>query len=145
MKSGLTPASQTRPRVVSSQTTSTELEITMPYLVNNCFGPDDIERATVPFIIAIAAANKGAARMFLTCDALNLVVRGRADGLVADGYVPVKELIDEFIGKGGHIWVCRVCANVMGIAQDELIQGAEIGGAPDTMAFIETEGAQVLM
>jgi len=116
----------------------------MSYLINSCFGPEDAERATVPFILANAAAGKGQARAFLTCDALNLVVKNGADGVVADGYTPVKTLIDEFIGKGGHIWVCKVCAAVMGITQDNLVDGAEIGGAPNTMAFLD-DGAKVLM
>ncbi len=116
----------------------------MSYLINSCFGPEDAERATVPFIIANAAAGKGDARAFLTCDALNLVVKNGADGVAAKGYTPVKTLIDEFVEKGGHIWVCKVCAAVMGITQDDLIEGAEIGGAPNTMAFLD-EGAKVLM
>ena len=112
----------------------------MSYLVNSNHGPSDIERATVPFILGCAAANRGAARMFLTSDALNLVVRGKADGLQADGYPPVKELIDEFAQKGGLIWVCKVCAAAMGITQDDLVEGAEIGGAPNAMDFIESGG-----
>ncbi|MGI9395562.1 MAG: DsrE family protein [Boseongicola sp.] len=116
----------------------------MSYLINSCFGPEDAERATVPFILANAAAGKGEARAFLTCGALNLVVRDGAEGVVAEGYTPVGTLIDEFVEKGGHIWVCKVCAAVMGITQDDLIDGAEIGGAPNTMAFLD-DGAKVLM
>ena len=112
----------------------------MSYLVNSSFGPEDMERATVPFILACAAANRGEARMFLTCDALNLVVKGRADGLVADGYAPVKQLIEEFTTKGGLIWVCKVCAAVMGINEGDLVEGASIGTAPDSMDFIEAGG-----
>ena len=112
----------------------------MSYLVNSSFGPEDLERATVPFILACAAANKGDARVFLTCDALNLVVKGRAEGLTAPGYTPVLDLINEFTGKGGHIWVCRVCAAVMGIEDSDLVEGATIGGAPDTMEFLAGGG-----
>ena len=56
----------------------------MSYLINSSFGPEDMERATVPFILACAAANRGPARAFLTGDALIHVVNGRADGLVAE-------------------------------------------------------------
>ena len=112
----------------------------MSYLINSSFGPEDLERATVPFILANAAAGRGEARVFLTCDALNLVVKGRAEGLVAEGYTPVAQLISEFVEKGGLIWVCKVCAAVMGITQDNLVEGAEIGGAPNTMDFLEAGG-----
>ena len=116
----------------------------MSYLINSSYGPENLEKATVPFVIACAAANKGDARAFLTSGALNLVVKCKAEGITAPGYPPVKELIDEFVEKGGHIWVCRVCAKVMNITEDDLIDGAEIGGAPDAIAFLE-EGGKVLM
>ncbi len=112
----------------------------MSFLINSSFGPQDIEQATVPFILANAAAGRGEARVFLTCDALNLVVKGRSNGLGADGYTPIKTLIEDFVGKGGLIWVCKVCAAVMNITQDDLIDGAMIGGAPDTMDFLEAGG-----
>lgn len=116
----------------------------MSYLVNSSSGPADMERATVPFILACAAANRGPARVFLTGDALNLVVKGRANGLVAEGYAPVADLIAEFVEKGGIIWVCKVCAAVMGIAPEDLIEGAEIGGAPNSMDFLEAGGKVLL-
>ncbi|MCP4386623.1 MAG: hypothetical protein GY798_35315, partial [Hyphomicrobiales bacterium] len=46
----------------------------MSYLINSSHGPENLEKATVPFVIACAAANKGEARAFLTSGALNLVV-----------------------------------------------------------------------
>ena len=116
----------------------------MSYLVNSSYGPADMERATVPFILACAAANRGPARAFLTGDALNLVVQGRAAGLAAEGYTPIADLIAEFVKKGGIIWVCKVCAAVMSITADDLIDGAEIGGAPNSMDFLESGGKVLL-
>ncbi len=112
----------------------------MSYLINSSFGPADMERATVPFVLACSASNRGDARVFVTGDALNLIVKGRADGLAAEGYTPVKDYIDEFIGKGGLIWACPVCANAMGISAEDLIEGAELAGAPKTMDFLEAGG-----
>ncbi len=112
----------------------------MSYLINSSFGPADLERATVPFVLACAAANRGPARAFLTSDALNLVVKGRAEGLVAHGYPPVIALIQEFVEKGGLIWVCKVCAAAMEIDEANLIEGAQIGGAPHVMDFLEGGG-----
>ena len=116
----------------------------MSYLINSCWGTDDVDKATVPFIIANAAANTGDARMFLTCEALRLVTKDGADGVAAPGYAPVKDLLEEFTGKGGRIWVCRVCASVMNITDDDLVDGVKIGGAADSIAFLES-GAKVLM
>lgn len=112
----------------------------MSYLVNSSFGPADLERATVPFILACSAANRGPARMFLTGDALHLVVKGNASGMVAEGYPRVADLMTEFVEEGGIIWVCKVCAAAMGIEAADLIEGAEIGGAPNAMDFLEAGG-----
>lgn len=115
----------------------------MSYLVNSSFGADDPERATVPFILACSAANSAKTKVFLTGSALRLVTKVQNTNVVAEGYTPVRDYIDEFVGKGGEIIICRVCANVMNITEDDLIDGAVIGGAPDTIAFLEA-GAKVL-
>lgn len=116
----------------------------MAFLINNAWGNDDLEKATVAFVVANAAAGKGGARVFLTNAGLMLAVTGQADALQADGYPPLKELMDGFVAKGGVIWACKACADVKGITQDDLIAGAEIGGAGHTMGFLEN-GGQVLM
>lgn len=120
------------------------LEIRMSYLINSSHGPEDLERATVPFVLACSAANRAETRVFLTGDALNLIVTGRADGLAAEGYTPVKAYVDEFVEKGGRIWACPICANAMGITGEDLIEGAELAGAPKTMDFLEA-GAKTLV
>jgi len=116
----------------------------MAFLINNAWGNDDLEKATVAFVVANAAAGKGDARVFLANAGLGLAVKGQADTWQAEGYAPIKELMDGFVAKGGVIWVCKACADVKGITQDDLIDGAEIGGAGHTMGFLEN-GGQVLM
>jgi cysteine desulfurase len=93
---------------------------------------------------AMLAAGRGDARIFLTNDAINLAVKGKSDGLHAEGYAPVKDLIGGFVEKGGVIWVCKACADAKGLTQDDLIDGAELGGAGHTMAFLDA-GGQVLL
>ena len=116
----------------------------MAFLINNACGSDDLEKATVAFVVANAAASKGDARVFLANAGLALAVKGQADTWQAEGYAPIKELMDGFIEKGGVIWACKACADVKGISQEDLIPGAEIGGAGHTMSFLEN-GGQVLM
>ena len=71
----------------------------MSYLVNSSFGPEDLERATVPFILACAAANKGDARVFLTCTRQrevrqsSVLLQEVLDGLGADD----RRLHDELV------------------------------------------------
>jgi predicted peroxiredoxin len=116
----------------------------MSYLINNAWGENNVEKATVAFVVGNGAAGRGDARIFLTNDAINLAVKGKADGLHAEGYAPVKDLIGGFIEKGGVIWVCKACADAKGLTEDDLIEGAELGGAGHTMAFLDA-GGQVLL
>ena len=116
----------------------------MSYLINNAWGTDDVEKATIAFIVGNAAAGKGEARVFLTNRAVDLAVKGKASGLQADGYAPVDELMGAYVEKSGVIWVCKACADAKGITQDDLIDGAELAGAGHTIGFLEA-GGQVLI
>jgi predicted peroxiredoxin len=115
-----------------------------PTLIHNSFGADNIAKATVPFIIAGAAAAKGEATMFLTHEAIFLATKDGASGLQAEGYKPVADLVDAFVANGGTLWVCKACADAKGVAADDLRQGAEIAGAGHILGLIEN-GGQVLM
>ena len=116
----------------------------MAFLINNAWGNDDLEKATIAFVVANAAAGKGDARVFLTTAGLALAQTGKADDWHAEGYAPIKDLINAYVEKGGVIWVCKACADAKGITQDDLIAGAELAGAGHTMGFLEA-GGQVLL
>lgn len=65
-------------------------------LVNASFGTDDVERATVPFIVASAsAASDNETVMFLTAQSVKLATEGGAGagGVRCDGYPAIVELI----------------------------------------------------
>lgn len=114
-------------------------------LINNAFGKDDLAKATIPFIVGgAAAARDGKTAMFLTHEAIHLATDGGAEGLQAEGYKPLGELIDAYVNNGGIVWVCKACADANGVTAEDLIDGAQIAGAGHTLAFID-EGAQVLM
>ena len=116
----------------------------MAFLINNTWGQDDLEKATIAFVVGNAAAGKGDARVFLANAGVDIALKGKADTWQAEGYAPVQELVDGFRGKGGVVWVCKACADAKGITQDDLIEGAEIAGAGHTMGFLEA-GGQTLM
>ena len=114
------------------------------YLINCRDGANDVERATVSFIMALSAATNNAdTAVFATSDAANLCVKGGTDNLVAPGYEPLGGLVEEFVDNGGVIWLCPVCAKAKGITTDDLIPGVELAGVPRTMEFMAS-GAQVL-
>lgn len=113
------------------------------YLVNATYGPEDAEKATIAFILAFTSSKTNETAVFVTSGAANLLVRNDRPEVRAEGYEPLNGLIDGFIGNGGKIWLCPACAKAKGIAQDDLIEGVEIAGAPKTMAFL-ADGAKVL-
>lgn len=114
------------------------------FLINCADGINDIERATVSFVMALAAVtNNAETAVFATSDAAGLCVKGGTDNLIADGYEPISGLVEEFIDNGGKIWLCPVCAKAKGITQDDLRDGVEIAGVPRTMDFM-SQGARLL-
>lgn len=114
------------------------------FLINCSNGANDVERATVTFIMALSAASHNAqTAVFATSDAADICVAGATDDMCAPGYEPLSGLMDEFIDNGGVIWLCPVCAKAKGITSDDLRPGVEIAGVPRTMEFMAS-GAQLL-
>ena len=113
------------------------------YLVNCQEGSNNIERASISFVLAATASKTCETAVFATADAASLCVKGGADNLVHEGMEPLEDLMNQFIGNGGSIWLCPICAKVKGITESDLREGVEIAGAPRTMAFLES-GARLL-
>ncbi len=113
------------------------------FLINCQNGANDVERATISFILAVTASKTAETAVFLSAEASRLCCRGGSENLVAEGYESLKSLIGAFLANGGHIWLCPACAKAKDISETDLIDGAEIAGAPRTMAFIAS-GAQLL-
>jgi peroxiredoxin family protein len=63
---------------------------------------------------------------------------------IADVGVPeVPEFLEQIVASGGHLWACRMSADMMHLAMDDLYEGVE--GIINASDFIEkTEGAQLL-
>jgi predicted peroxiredoxin len=114
-------------------------------LVNATYGTDDVERATVPFVVSSAsAASDNETVVFMTAQSVHLATRGGADGVQGDGYPAIADLIAATIENGGKIWVCPACASANGITEDDLIEGASIVGAVGTIGFL-ADGARTIM
>jgi len=63
---------------------------------------------------------------------------------IADIGVPeVPEFLEQIVASGGHLWACRMSADMMHLDQSDLYQ--EVEGIISAADFIEkTEGAQLL-
>ena len=114
-------------------------------LINNAYGSDDVAKASIPFIVGCASADRpGKTAMFLTHASIFLVTDGGTDGMQAEGMPPLEKLVQAFIEKGGLVWVCKACADAKGMSGDDLIDGAVIAGAGNILNLVEN-GGQVLM
>jgi peroxiredoxin family protein len=63
---------------------------------------------------------------------------------IADVGVPeVPEFLEQIVASGGHLWACRMSADMMHLSVDDLYEGVE--GIINAADFIEkTAGAQLL-
>ncbi len=107
-------------------------------------GKDDVERATLAFVVANAGLTAGQdATVLLTLDGVWLATSGFTDGMEASGFAPLGDVISGFLANGGKVWVCGACAKPRGIDASHLIDGATLVGA---VAAVEAlvGGAQTL-
>ncbi len=59
------------------------------------------------------------------------------------GVPDVPEFLDQIVASGGHLWACRMSADLMHLTEDDLYEQVE--GIISAADFIEkTEGAQLL-
>lgn len=113
-------------------------------LINNTHAKEDLERVTLSFVIANAALSSDQeAIVLLSIDGPWVATRGYADGLQAEGYPPLKDLIEKFVANGGKLWVCGACIKPRTITADQLIEGAQVVGAAKVVEEMVT-GAQTL-
>lgn len=113
------------------------------YLLNCQDGANNVERATVSLILGVTASKTSETAIFLTSDASYLGRKDGADGLQASGFEPLADLLAQFVDQGGKIWLCKTCAKNKNIAEDDLINGAEITGAPRPIEYLAS-GAHLL-
>lgn len=112
-------------------------------LINCQDGFNNIERATISLILAVTASKTKETAMFVTAEAIQLCINGNLDNVQAPGYEPIGNLMTDYLANGGKLWLCPACIKAKNLTQEDLVQGAEIAGAPKTMAFL-AEGAQLL-
>jgi predicted peroxiredoxin len=100
-------------------------------------GPDHPEHATIPFVMAGAAlASDVEVVMGFQAGGVELVKRGVADGVAADGFPPLARLLADVQALGGKLLVCGPCLKSRGIASEDLVEGAEIVAAGRFIAEI---------
>ena len=73
-------------------------------------GPEDPERATIPFVMATTAqASEVEVVLGFQANGVMLVADGIAQHVFAAGFPPLKELLDIYLENGGKLLVCGSC------------------------------------
>lgn len=104
----------------------------------------DSELSSVGFTIANGAITAGMhVSAFLSSAAVDLVRRGGQGMTHVPPLTPLAELITDFLGRGGTIWVCPPCAQTRGYEASDLIDGVIVTGASAMFAAIK-DGAATL-
>jgi predicted peroxiredoxin len=112
-------------------------------VVNLATGLEDAERVTVAFLVAGAAADAGKqVTIFLTKEAVRLALPGFAEGVACDGCPPLPTLATQFARAGGRLLVCPICFSARKLAEDALVEHAQMGGATPLWQWIG-DGATV--
>lgn len=107
-------------------------------------GLDD-ERSSVAWSIANASiASDLEVTVFLAAAGVDWVRKGGADVAHLNPLdPPIKDMISNVMSNGGTILVCPPCAKVRGYAEDSLIDGVTVAGAPAMLEKVK-QGASTI-
>ena len=107
-------------------------------------GLDD-ERSSVAWSIANAGiASDMEVTVFLVASGVDWVRKGAAEvAHLNPADPPMKQLIGNLMSNGGSVLVCPPCAKVRGYAQDDMVDGVTVAGAPAMLEVVK-QGAATL-
>ena len=88
-------------------------------------GPQNPERATIPFVMAVTAQASGAEVVLgFQADGVSLMKKGVAEGVHFPPFPPLKELLDSYRSAGGKLYVCGPCLQARTITAADFVEGA---------------------
>ena len=98
---------------------------------------NDTDKATVAFVVANAAVGSDQQTLvFLSTEAVRLAEAGYADDIHEEGFLPLRELMENYAEAGGLIFVCAPCLKKRGLDQSPLIKGATVVGGAKLVEFL---------
>lgn len=104
----------------------------------------DHELSSVAFTIANGGLTAGLrVSIFLTSAGVDLARKRAIDSAQVKPLDPLRDLVADFIKRGGTIWACTPCAKGRGYEKDDLIDGVTIAGASGMHELI-AKGAATL-
>ena len=110
-------------------------------IVGCSHGEEDPDAVVVSYLTAGAALDQGKeVVLWLTSNGVRLALRGYVDPIRDGMEPPVKRVHDQFIEKGGRVYVCPICFKERDLDEGQLVENAELKGASPLMEFA-AEGA----
>ena len=107
------------------------------FCVTLTYAKDNTDKATVAFVIANAALGSEKDTMvFLMAEGVRLSQQGYADDIHEEGFAPLRELMANFSGAGGKIFVCSPCFKRRKLDETALVPGAVIVGGAKLVEFM---------
>jgi len=102
-------------------------------------GPEDPERASLPFVLGNAAlVMEVKVTIMLQGTAVFLAKEGCYEHVFAAGLPPLKDLIQSFIEQGGTLLICTPCIQERNITPDMLVEIAQpVKAARAVMELLE--------
>jgi predicted peroxiredoxin len=90
----------------------------------------DHELSSVGFTIACGGLTAGLkVSVFLTSASVDLVRKRALDTAVVPPLSPLRELVQDFMKRGGTVYACTPCVKARGYEQQDLIESVTISGA----------------
>jgi len=90
-------------------------------------GPDDVDRATIAFVMANAAlAMDVDVKVILQGSGVMLAIRGMAQRVRAPNLPPLDELMATYEEQGGRLYTCTPCCKSRNIGKEDLVGNAEM-------------------
>jgi predicted peroxiredoxin len=108
-------------------------------------GPEDPEKATLPFVMAVTAQASGAeAVLIFQTNAVWLLRKGAAEHVPATNFAPLPDLMNIYRESGGRLLGCVPCLNARKLTAEDLVEGTELVAAGAVVKeFLEAANVMV--
>jgi predicted peroxiredoxin len=107
-------------------------------VIGQTHGTDDNESVLIGYLMGVEALRKGKqVVMWLTKEGVFLATPSYVEKIDVPGAPNVAELHREYTESGGRFFACPVCVKTHGLEGTELVEGAEVKGAPAVYEFTE--------
>ena len=93
-------------------------------------GVDTPERLYAPFILATTAkAMDLDASIYFLIKGVTVVKKGAAEKIRLGSFPTVKEVMDQALKAGVHLYACTQSCDLIGMAKGDLVEGVKVAGA----------------